>query len=55
MHHYASIEKLKKVINWTPKWTIEDGFNQTINWWLKNRDIWIKYKHIWDEENERYR
>ncbi len=48
MHHYSSIDKIKNAINWVPKWSLEDGVNTTIKWWQKNRDIWIKYKQIWD-------
>lgn len=48
MHFYSSIEKIKKNIGWTPKWKIDDGIDETINWWKNNKDIWIKYKNIWD-------
>ena len=48
MHHYASIDKIKNTINWSPKWSIEKGINATVEWWQKNREIWIKYKHIWE-------
>lgn len=48
MHHYSSIEKIKKTLNWTYKWSLEDGINSTIKWWQNNRDIWIKYKHLWE-------
>jgi len=47
MRHYSSIDKIKKVINWVPKWSLEDGINITIDWWLNNKNIWIKYKQIW--------
>ena len=47
MHFYSSINKIKKAINWEPKWTLEDGINKTIQWWKNNREIWVKYKNIW--------
>lgn len=48
MHFYASIEKIKNSIGWAPKWNVEEGINETIKWWLNNRDIWIKFKSILD-------
>jgi len=48
MNHYASIEKIKNAINWTPKWNLEAGIDSTIKWWKNNRDIWIKNKNIWE-------
>jgi nucleoside-diphosphate-sugar epimerase len=48
MNHYASIEKIKNAINWTPKWSLESGIDATIKWWKINRDIWIRYKDIWE-------
>ena len=48
MLHYASIDKIKNAINWSPKWSIEKGIKATLEWWQKNREIWIKYKHIWE-------
>lgn len=47
-HFYSSIEKIKQTIGWTPQVKIEDGLNLTIEWWKNNREIWIKYKHIWE-------
>ena len=48
MHFCASIDKINKAIGWAPKWNFEDGINITIKWWQNNRDIWIKYKYLWD-------
>ncbi|MHA1723525.1 MAG: NAD-dependent epimerase/dehydratase family protein [Promethearchaeota archaeon] len=36
MHHYASIEKIKNMIKWAPKWTLNQGLKITIDWWKKN-------------------
>ena len=47
MEIYASIDKIKNITGWYPKWTIKDGLESTLNWWLNNRSIWIKFKHLW--------
>jgi len=47
MNHYSSIEKIKTIINWTPKWTIKEGITSTIKWWQNNFDRWKKYEHLW--------
>ncbi|MGB5910995.1 MAG: hypothetical protein WBH31_07380, partial [Promethearchaeia archaeon] len=46
MRFFSSIDKITKSIGWIPKWTVEDGINNTIDWWLNNQDIWIRHKHI---------
>jgi nucleoside-diphosphate-sugar epimerase len=48
MRFFSSIEKIMKLAEWSPKWSIKDGINETINWWIKNKSIWIKYYKIWD-------
>jgi len=45
---YSSIEKIKETIDWSPQWKIQEGIAKTIEWWRGNKDIWIKYKHIWE-------
>jgi len=32
-HFYCSIDKIKKEINWEPKWNLSDGLDETIKWW----------------------
>lgn len=32
--------KAKNVIGWNPKYTIEEGIKNTIDWWIKNKDWW---------------
>jgi len=46
MRFFSSIDKITKSIGWIPKWTVEDGINDTIDWWFNNQDIWIRHKHI---------
>ncbi|MFX1311126.1 MAG: NAD-dependent epimerase/dehydratase family protein [Promethearchaeota archaeon] len=46
MRFYSSIDKITELIGWAPKWTIEDGINKTIDWWLNNKDVWNRYKDI---------
>ncbi|MFX1494127.1 MAG: NAD-dependent epimerase/dehydratase family protein [Promethearchaeota archaeon] len=46
MRFYSSIEKITELIGWAPKWTIEEGINRTIDWWVNNKDLWIRYKYI---------
>ena len=33
--------KLQKVLGWTPKYTVESGIEETVNWYLSNND-WIE-------------
>ena len=30
---YLSIEKVKRLLNWAPKYTISDGLKETIEWY----------------------
>ena len=46
MNHYSSIDKIKDMINWTPKWGLKEGIKATVKWWQDNRDVWIKYEHL---------
>ncbi len=48
MHHFSSINKIKNILGWTPKWTLDEGINNTIKWWQRNRSIWISKKDLWD-------
>ncbi len=48
MKKFCSIEKIIDNIGWTPIWSIEDGINSTIDWWENNRNIWINFKHMWE-------
>lgn len=48
MSFYSSITKIKSVINWTPRWTVTQGLEETINWWKENSEIWKKYEYIWN-------
>jgi len=47
MRFYSSVEKINKTIGWKPKWTIEEGIDKTIEWWLNNKEIWKKFSNIW--------
>jgi len=38
---WADITKAKKILNWQPKFTIEEGIRNSVNWYLDNRD-WAK-------------
>lgn len=44
----GSNEKIKKLTNWTPKYSLEDGLKETIEW-FKNGDNLKRYK--WDVYN----
>ncbi len=48
MHFYGSINKIRNAIKWEPKWNLEEGISDTIKWWQNNKNIWIKYKLIWE-------
>ncbi|MFX1298782.1 MAG: NAD-dependent epimerase/dehydratase family protein [Promethearchaeota archaeon] len=48
MNYYASIEKIKNVIDWKPKWKIHEGIDKTIEWWKNNKEIVWRYKNIWE-------
>lgn len=30
--------KVKKVLGWTPQYTIEEGVRKTTEWWIENKD-----------------
>ena len=49
MSFYSSIKKITELIRWSPKWSLEEGINATIDWWLNNKKIWVKYENIWME------
>ena len=34
-HQYLSAEKARKVLNWKPKFSLEDGLARTIDWYKK--------------------
>lgn len=36
-HWVADINKTKKALNWTPKYSIEKGLGKTYNWYIQNR------------------
>jgi len=38
---WADIEKAKKLLNWEPQISIDEGLKKTINWYIKNKD-WLK-------------
>jgi GDP-L-fucose synthase len=33
-------EKIKKILGWMPRYTIEKGVEETVKWWKENKDIW---------------
>jgi len=39
---YANIEKAKKILNYNPKTTIEDGMAKYIDWYMENRYLYEK-------------
>ena len=40
MRYAIDAEKLEKVLGWKPKYTVEAGMEETVNWFLKNKN-WI--------------
>ena len=40
MRYAIDAEKLEKVLGWKPKYTVEEGMEETVNWFLENKD-WI--------------
>ena len=46
MNFYLSVDKIKNEIGWVPKWGLEDGINETVKWWLENKDLWIRHKNL---------
>lgn len=36
---WADIEKSRKILNWYPKTTIEEGIKKTVDWYFENRDF----------------
>ena len=35
-HSHASIEKAKKILNYSPKFSLEKGLKEAINWYWEN-------------------
>ncbi len=35
----ADLTRARKILNWEPKYTYEEGFNKTIEWYINNRDV----------------
>ena len=35
-HYYLDISKIKKELNWEPRYNIEEGLRKTIEWWKEN-------------------
>jgi dTDP-glucose 4,6-dehydratase len=40
--HTGDIKKIKKAVSWEPKIKWEEGLKETIKWYEKNRDWWVK-------------
>ena len=40
MRYAIDAEKLQNVLGWTPKYTVEQGMEQTVDWFLENEN-WI--------------
>ena len=34
-HQYLSAEKARKLLNWTPAYTIDEGLEKTIEWYTE--------------------
>jgi nucleoside-diphosphate-sugar epimerase len=41
-HWVADISEAKKLLNWYPKFTLEEGLKKTYNWYLKNSNLYDK-------------
>ena len=39
--------KIKKHLNWSPRYTFEDGIKKTIDWYIKHKDWW---KNLYSSE-----
>lgn len=37
----ADISKARQLLDWEPRWTLENGIAQTISWYIANRD-WVR-------------
>jgi dTDP-glucose 4,6-dehydratase len=40
-----------RALGWEPKWSLEEGLKQTIDWYVENEDWWRKIK----EKQEEYK
>ncbi len=38
------IDKARQALNWEPLTSFQEGLRQTVNWYLNNRDWWIRIK-----------
>ena len=41
-----NLENSKKLLDWVPKISIEEGINKTVEWYINNKDKISKYKYI---------
>lgn len=35
VNQYVSIDKIKRIIGWQPRYSVEEGLKKTIEWWMK--------------------
>ena len=41
METWADIEKAKKILGWEPKFSLDEGLEKSVSWYMQNRD-WLK-------------
>ena len=46
------IRRAKKLLNFKPKYSLEEGINQTIEWYIKNKDIKDKRYNVFYEDGQ---
>ncbi len=34
--------KIRRVLGWTPQWSVQDGIRETTRWWMENKDTWTR-------------
>ena len=42
MRYFLNTIKIKRKLNWRPKYNIKNGLENTIDWYLKNINKWRK-------------
>jgi dTDP-glucose 4,6-dehydratase len=39
-HYSINSSKIRKEINWIPKYDLDDALKETVNWYLSNKQWW---------------
>lgn len=49
----ADISKVKKILNWEPKNTIDSGLQKTVQWFMQHKNLYNQRKQYYDDSFDR--